>query len=83
MEELLAAPEGVKRQVSDKGGQWYASWKLTWPARVRSSDLVRSSVGSGSHDPVGGYLTTSKPVSPLAERGWRPSVATEPIHTAH
>jgi len=30
-------------ELTDAGGQWHPNWKLTWPARVRSSDLVRRS----------------------------------------
>ena len=27
-------------ELTDAGGQWRWNWKLTWPARVRSSDFV-------------------------------------------
>jgi len=28
-------------ELTDAGGKWRPNWKLTWPARVRSSDFVR------------------------------------------
>src|SRR6266404_980680 len=34
----------ISTELTDAGGQRRPNWQLTWPARVRSSDLDRHSV---------------------------------------